>query len=236
LPGGLPAAYDAAMRLSAVIPALNEGPQIAAAVATARDAGFDEVLVVDGGSTDDTVAQAAAADRVLLSEPGRAVQQNRGATQATGDVLCFLHADCRPHPDSGRAIRAALEDRRAIGGCFAQRIDDDSWPYRLLEWGNRQRVVWLRRAYGDQGIFVRRDVFERVGGFPEWRLMEDVELSRQLHRQGRFVVLPPRLTVSARRWQQRGIVRQTLHNWSLLLRYSCGTSPEVLAESYRAVR
>jgi rSAM/selenodomain-associated transferase 2 len=224
------------MRLSVIIPALNEAPHIATAIAAARAAGFDEILVVDGGSTDDTLAHAVTADVVLTSPPGRAIQQNLGAETATGDVLCFLHADCRPHPDSGRAIRSALADESVIGGCFTQRIEAKGFGYRLLEWGNRQRVVWRRMAYGDQGIFLRGEVFEAVGQFPEWRLMEDVELMRRLRGRGRFVVLPTPLAVSARRWQQRGIVRQTLLNWSLLWRFYRGTSPDDLARHYQAVR
>ncbi|MDZ4686954.1 MAG: TIGR04283 family arsenosugar biosynthesis glycosyltransferase [Planctomycetaceae bacterium] len=224
------------MRLTAVIPTLNEAPHIAGAIASARTAEFDEIIVVDGGSTDDTVARASAADIVLSSPPSRATQQNLGAAAATGDVLCFLHADCRPHPDSGRAIRAALADETIIGGCFAQHIDALGWRYRLLEWGNRQRVLWRQMAYGDQGIFLCRDAFDTVGRFPDWPLMEDVELMRRLRGRGRFVVLPTPLTVSARRWQKRGVVRQTLLNWSLLWRFYRGASPEELARHYRAVR
>jgi rSAM/selenodomain-associated transferase 2 len=224
------------MRLTVIIPALNESPNIAAAMASARDAGFDEIIVVDGGSTDDTVANAATAYRVLTSPSGRAIQQNHGAAAATGDVLCFLHADCRLHPDSGRLMREVLRDEHVIGGCFTQRIDAPGWKYRWLEWGNRQRVLWRQMAYGDQGIFLRRDVFDAVGRFPEWPLMEDVELMRRLRGRGRFVILPTPLVVSARRWQKRGVIRQTLLNWSLLWQFAQGVSPEELAKQYRPVR
>lgn len=224
------------MRLSVIIPALNEGPNIAATIASARVAGFDEIIIVDGGSTDDTVANAMIANVVLTSPSGRAIQQNRGAAAATGDVLCFLHADCRLHFDSGRMIRDVLRDEHVIGGCFRQRIDATGWKYRLLEWGNQQRVLWRQMAYGDQGIFLRRNVFDAVGRFPEWPLMEDVELMRRLRGRGRFVMLSAPLTVSARRWQKRGVVRQTLQNWSLLWRFYHGASPEELARSYRHVR
>jgi rSAM/selenodomain-associated transferase 2 len=224
------------MRLSAIIPALNEGPNIAAAITSARTAGVTEVIVVDGGSSDDTVANAAAADVVLSSPAGRAVQQNAGADAATGDVLWFLHADCRPHSDSGAAMRAALTDPKNIGGCFVQHIDACGFAYRLLEWGNRQRAQWWRMAYGDQGIFLRHDVFDAVGRFPEWPLMEDVELMRRLRGRGEFVLLFPPLTVSARRWQRRGIIRQTLLNWWLLRRFYRGEPPESLARYYRAIR
>lgn len=227
---------QSAMRLTAVIPALNEAPHIAAAIVAARMAGFDEIIAVDGGSDDGTPELASAADVVLISPPGRATQQNLGAAMATGDVLCFLHADCRLHPGSGEAIRAALADETVIGGCFVQHIDAAEWRYRWLEWGNRQRVLWRRVAYGDQGIFLRRDLFDAVGRFPEWPLMEDVELMRRLRGRGGFVVLSPPLTVSARRWQKRGVVRQTLLNWSLLWRFYRGASPDDLARYYRAVR
>jgi rSAM/selenodomain-associated transferase 2 len=233
------------MNVSAIIPTLNEASHIAETIAAARSARFDEIIVVDGGSTDGTleIARSEAEGlqplgflRALTSSPGRAAQQNLGAAYSRGEVLCFLHADCQPAPGAADAIRASLADPRVIGGCFVQRIDADGWRYRVLEWGNLRRVLWFGLAYGDQGIFVQRHVFAAIGGFPDWPLMEDVELSRRLRGRGRFVVLRQPLAVSARRWQKRGVVRQTLRNWLLLALFFAGVSPERLARFYPHVR
>ena len=125
-----------------------------------------------------------------------------------------------------------MQNERTVGGCFQQRIEADGWAYRWLERGNAWRVRWLGMAYGDQGIFIRRSVFERLGRFPDVKLMEDVLLMKRLRGAGRFVLLPERLLVSARRWQRHGIVRQTLRNWMLLTFATCGVSPSCLARFY----
>lgn len=226
------------MRLSVVIPTWNEAGNLARTVAAVRTAGYDEIVIVDGGSHDDTVliAKHAGADLILTAPSGRARQQNHGAEHTTGDVVCFFHADCLPHHDSARALRQVFGDPENIAACFTQHIAADGWAYRLLEWGNLRRVLWWGSAYGDQGLCVRRDVFEGIGRFPEWKLMEDVELCRRLRGQGRFRVIDTPLTVSARRWQKRGIVRQTLLNWTLLTLFHVGVAPDDLAKFYAHIR
>lgn len=219
-----------------IIPTLNEAERIAQAIAAARGAGECEIIVADGGSADGTLQQAASADRVLTTDPGRALQQNAGAVASTGDVLLFLHADCLLPTGAFDAIRTALDDKGCIGGCFRQAIDAPGLAYRILEWGNAQRVRWLGWAYGDQGIFVRRDVFNRLGGFPEIPLMEDLYFMKRVRREGRIALIEPRLRVSARRWQAHGIVRQTLRNWTLLALAHCGVSPSRLSRFYPHVR
>ena len=224
------------MRISVIIPTLNEANNIKAIVEQTRTLGPCEIIVVDGNSTDDTVACAAGADQVLTSVAGRAKQQNLGASSSTADVLLFLHADCRLPETSLVSISGAMKDQRVIGGCFQQRIDAPGWRYRLIERGNAARVRWLGMAYGDQAIFVRKSVFDSVGRFPDLRLMEDVFLMRRLSKLGKFVLLSDRLTVSARRWQKHGILRQTLRNWTLLTLAFCGVSPDRLARYYPNTR
>lgn len=224
------------MRISVIIPALNEGTQMADAIRRTREAGASEIIVVDGGSTDRTLAAADAADQVILSPSGRARQQNAGAAAATGDVLSFLHADCRLPLDGLSAISAALDDDRCVGGCFRQAIAGDGLGYRLLETGNAWRVRMLGWAYGDQGIFVRRSVFEELGGFPDVPLMEDLYFMKRLKRKGRLTLLHARLQVSPRRWQSQGIVRQTLRNWRYIALAHCGVPLDRLASSYTHVR
>ncbi len=224
------------MRISVIIPALNEADQIADVIRQTRRLGDVEIVVVDGGSTDGTPERAHEADLALPSSPGRAVQQNTGAAASAGDVLLFLHADCRLQPGSLEAIRSALEDPQCAGGCFRQRIDADGWKYRIVERGNAGRVRILKWAYGDQGIFVRRSVFQEIGGFPELRLMEDLYLMKRLKRQGRIILLDPPIRISARRWQKKGVIRQTLRNWSLIALAHCGVSPNRLARFYPHVR
>lgn len=224
------------MELSVVIPALNEADRIGETIERMRSAAACEVIVVDGGSADGTTAAASKADHCITGPRGRAVQQNAGAAASTGDVLLFLHADCWPEPGAGEAMEAALACSGVIGGCFSQTIDAGHFGYRLLERGNALRVRTTGWVYGDQGLFIRRNVFERVGGFPEVELMEDLAISKRLKREGPLVLLDHRLHVSPRRWQQQGIVRQTLRNWAFLGLSHCGVAPATLARRYADVR
>ena len=224
------------LSISVIIPTLNEASRIADLIAATRHVGECEIIVVDGGSTDGTLERATLADIVLASEPGRAKQQNEGAATSRGDVLLFLHADCQLSVGAFEAIRAALQDERTVGGCFQQRIEAEGGAYRWLERGNAGRVRWLGLAYGDQGIFIRKTIFEQLGRFPDVKLMEDVLLMKRLRRAGRIALLDERLSVSARRWQRHGIVRQTLRNWLLLILATCGVSPNRLARFYLNTR
>ena len=225
-----------AMLISVIIPTLNEDANIAALIEQTRGIGDCEIIVVDGGSTDGTCARATGADRVLISSQGRAKQQNLGAEACLGDVLLFLHADCRLPPTALNSIHEAMADDRVVGGCFQQRIDSPGLLFRWIERGNAWRVRLFKLAYGDQAIFVRRTVFEQLGRFPEMRLMEDVFLMKLLRRAGHFVLLPDCLAVSARRWQRHGVIRQTLRNWMLLTLALCGVSSDRLARFYPNTR
>jgi rSAM/selenodomain-associated transferase 2 len=224
------------MRCSIIIPTLNEAPRIADTVASARALEPAEIIVVDGGSTDDTPAAARDADQVLMAARGRASQQNTGAAASQGDVLLFLHADCRLDPPGLGQIASALADSRCVGGCFRQKIDAGGVRFRWLEQGNAMRVKVWGLAYGDQGIFVRREVFDRLGGFPALPLMEDLFFMKRLRREGRLALLPGPLRVSARRWRRQGVFRQTTRNWCLTALARCGVSPDRLARFYPHVR
>lgn len=223
-------------QISIIIPTLNEADRIADLIDATRALGDCEIIIIDGGSDDDTLAHAGKADISLSAPRGRATQQNAGAAAATGDILLFLHADCRLSTGSLEAVQEALKDDRLVGGCFQQTIDAPGPRYRLLEWGNGLRVQLLKWAYGDQGIFVRREIFEQLGGFPDLRLMEDLFFMKQLKKKGRFQLLDARLHVSPRRWQQRGIIRQTLRNWLLVTLAQIGVSPNRLKKFYPHVR
>ena len=221
------------MAVSIVIPALNEAAVIRRCVTSAFAAGPHEVIVVDGGSSDDTASLARAAGATVVAcAPGRAIQQNVGARSASGDVLLFLHADTRLAVDGLRQIEAALVDECVGCGAFRQVIEAQGWLYRLLERGNAWRAAHRGLPYGDQGIFARRQLFEDVGGFPELRLMEDLFLLKRLRRRAWPALLPGPLYVSARRWQRRGVVRQTARNWTLLAVARLGVHPDRLAQFY----
>lgn len=224
------------MKVSVIIPALNEQQTIAAAIDSATGAGADEVIVVDGGSTDQTTQIAArkTAVKVLMSEQsGRSAQQNLGAENAAGDVFLFLHADCRLTPDSVSALVSQISlSPETIAGCFRQRIDQPEFRYRLLEAGNLWRVRLLKWAYGDQGIFIRASAFRQHNGFPDVCFLEDLLLMKRLRRVGRIVVLNSHIEVSARRWQRRGILRQTLRNWLIVALAHLGVRPSRLSKFY----
>lgn len=221
------------MRFSVVIPALNEAAVIRRAALSAWEADASEVIVADGGSDDDTAAIAAACGcRVTNAPRGRASQQNAGASQATADVLLFLHADGALAPQVGRQLAGAIRRPQVKCGAFRQRIEASGWRYRWLETGNAQRASWLGMPYGDQAIFVSRQVFDALGGFAEVPLLEDVLLMRRLRRRWWPVLLPGPVYVSPRRWQRNGMVRQTLRNWLMLAAFAGGIPPQRLANWY----
>ena len=224
------------MSVSIIIPTWNEAGCIATTIRSLRTHTPAEIIVVDGGSTDDTVTLAHDADRVLVSEPGRAAQMNAGAAVARGDLLLFLHADCRLAHGAIAAIERALARPTTLAGCFSMHVDAVGWGFRSIDACATARVRWTGVVYGDQGLFLRRRDFFRLGGFPQIRFMEDVFFSRRLARKGRVVVLPQRIYVSPRRWHAVGLVRQTLRNWTLTALALAGMSPDRLASYYPRVR
>lgn len=222
------------MNLSIIIPTLNEQSTIVNAVERAWELSPLDVIVADGGSEDDTAELAGQkATQVLEAPQGRGPQQNAGAAVAQGDVLLFLHADTWLKPESREQLDVAFEEEQILFGAFRQTIEASGMLYRLLEAGNTFRARRLRIPYGDQGLFFRRDFFASVGGFPNLPLMEDLRLMRQLRQQGHSpIILPGPIFVSARRWQQRGVVRQTLRNWSLVRQDRQGVPAEQLVVQY----
>ena len=215
--------------ISVVIPALDEEKRLPAAIQSVRaDA---DVIVVDGGSRDATRAVAAAEGaRVLESPRGRGRQLDEGARAATGDWLVFLHADTRLEAGWADALVSLPED--VAGGAFRLAIDSDRLAFRIVERAVRARVRLFALPYGDQGLFVRREAYARVGGMPHLPLMEDVAFVKRLRRAGRLAFLPVRAFTSARRWERDGVLRATLRNWWLVGLYAAGRSPERLAQLY----
>jgi len=221
------------VKVSVIIPALNEEGSIDRAVRSAWEAGANEVIVADGGSADGTV-RVAKAERcqVVDSISGRGIQLNTGAAQSAGDILLFLHADNRLSPTAIEQVRELLEDKEVKFGAFKQQITADGVAYRLLERGNAWRVRWRGLPYGDQAIFIRREFFTSLGGFPEVRLMEDLLLMRKARRLSWPHLLDGPVHIDARRWQRYGVVRQTLRNWTLVTAHRFGCSPNRLAPYY----
>ncbi|HEX8674830.1 MAG TPA: TIGR04283 family arsenosugar biosynthesis glycosyltransferase [Longimicrobium sp.] len=223
-------------RISIIVPALDEAVGIRSALAPLqplRERGH-EVIVVDGGSADGTPALAAPlADQVIASPRGRAVQQNAGAAAASRDVLLFLHADTNL-PDEADAL--VLDGLRRSGrgwGRFDVRLSGRHPLLRVVERmiGIRSRLSGI--ATGDQAIFVRREWFQRVGGFPDLPLMEDVAITRALNRLGPPLCLRTCVTTSSRRWEERGVARTILLMWRLRWSYFRGADPADLARRYR---
>jgi rSAM/selenodomain-associated transferase 2 len=224
------------VRVSVIIPTLNEENCLGQTLRGLRAERPHEIIVVDGGSSDDTCSQASEADLLLHSPAGRAVQMNGGAARASGDVLLFLHADCALEPDALAEIEPCLAGRGVVAGCFRMKVQARGLLYRAIDWSATARVRLTGLAYGDQGLFLRTALFMELGGFPDVRLMEDLFFSRQLRRLGRLAVAAKRIQVSPRRWQRTGLVRQTLRNWLLTALAAVGVHPDRLAGFYPAVR
>ena len=230
-------ASSAEMQISIIIPTLNEAQNITATLKRVLSLpGFYEVIVVDGGSQDKTAELALAYSRVIRATGGRAGQMNAGAAAAGGEVLLFLHADTVLPETALKAVEQALSDNSVIGGRFRVRLDCSAWPYRVvgscINW--RDRI--LKGFSGDQAIFIRSGVFQKLGGYAEIPLMEDLELGRRMLRVGRVVQLPEYVMTSARRWQKNGLLRTIVLMWALRLLFNLGCPPRKLVRFYGNVR
>lgn len=230
------------MTISVIIPTLNEERSLPGTLACLSVSIFTEIIIVDGGSTDGTLSLAqefcarTANARVITAPRGRARQMNEGAKASQGDILVFLHADTQLPTQAGRIVESALARQTVVGGRFNVRFDSPSIWGRVISsfMNNRSRLTGI--STGDQALFVRRHVFELLGGFSEIPLMEDIEFSSRLQQAGRTVALRDTVVTSFRRWEAEGPLRTILLMWTLRFLYWVGVSPHRLARVYRSVR
>jgi rSAM/selenodomain-associated transferase 2 len=224
--------------ISVIIPVLNEAANINSLIGHLRSqAPVDtaEIIVVDGDPRGNTIKAISHHDIVrAIAGPGRGIQMNYGAACATYDILLFLHADTFLPLDAFVRIREAFRDAEYVAGCFDLGIDSPKWYFRVTERYVSLRTRMTRIPFGDQAIFVRRDYFERIGGYREIPIMEDVDLMRRIRGRGDVMcIIPEKVSTSARRWEQEGILFTTFRNWVLQALYWCGAKPEQLARFYR---
>jgi len=219
--------------LSIIIPTLNEAAVLPQTLKSAQTEEI-EILVSDGGSTDETLDIARSWGAIaLMSSSGRARQLNHAARIAQGDILLFLHADTQLPPDFAAEVRHWLAQPDVIAGAFELAIDGEHWPLRWVEWGVKWRSRGLQRPYGDQALFLSQRQFQALGGFAEIPIMEDLELVQRLSRRGRIAIAPQPVLTSGRRWKRLGVWKTTLLNQIMLIGYGLGISPDRLSRWYR---
>lgn len=223
--------------ISVIIPTLNEELTLEKIITSVGDSKDVEIIVSDGGSDDGTLVIAERLSHKTLSSPlGRGAQMNQGAAAASGDILLFLHADTMLPIGWEDHIGEALRDDEIAGGAFSFSLSGCSPSFSFISLMVNFRSRLLKLPYGDQAIFVRRDIFEKLGGFKEIPIMEDVELVKGMRRLGTLKILDMPVITSSRRWEQEGWMRTTVRNLVLLFLYYFGVSPERLYRFYRAVR
>lgn len=227
------------MRFSIIMPVLNEESVLEQTLCRLMRvcAPYEcELLIVDGGSEDATVAIARRYGRAIAAPRGRASQMNAGAAEATGDILLFLHADSLLPDDAFLAIERACASPGVVGGAFLICFNCSQLAYRLVAFFTNLRSRWRGVFTGDQAYFVRAESFRVIGGFPDIALMEDVAIVARLRSVGRLALLPHYVTTSARRHMKNGLVRTVLFMWYLRTLYRLGVSPEQLQRKYVDVR
>lgn len=222
------------MRISVILPARNEGDRLADCLTDLAAHHPAEVIVADGGSTDDTVAIARQLGvRVVQSRAGRRGEQlNRAVSYARGDVLLFLHADCRLPRYALDRVERCLTDPTIVAGCFTMRLDRDGWVYRAVALAGDAYCRATHTLFGDRAIFVRRAAFERVGGFRNLAVMEEVDLGRRLRRLGRLALLPGPVVSSARQFERQGLPRLCAKIAIACAAFELGVSPDWIARFY----
>jgi len=220
--------------ISIIIPALNETNTIANTLSALTNRSEVEVILVDGGSCDDTadIARSSGA-KVLTTTPSKARQMNAGAAAATGEILLFLHADTRLPENFEKPVLGHISQNGVAAGAFQLCIDSDARGLRFIERVANWRSRYLQAPYGDQGIFVTKSLFHEIGGYPDIPIMEDFELIRRLRRKGKIVIVNESLKTSPRRWLNMGIFKTWLINQIIIIAYYFDVSPEKLARWYR---
>jgi rSAM/selenodomain-associated transferase 2 len=227
----------AAIKISVIVPVLNEEKTIATTLEALTALAPYEIIVVDGGSTDRTAEISRQFDaKTMASSRGRAQQMNYGACHASGDVLLFLHADTRLPDSAFRDIAMALSRPDCAGGRFDVELEGEHWMLKVIGAMINSRSRLSKIGTGDQAIFVRRSVFEEIGGYPEIPLMEDIAFCRTLKRMGEIACLKSRVITSGRRWEIDGVWRTILKMWTLKLLYLAGVPPNRLKQYYADAR
>lgn len=222
-------------RISVIVPVLNEEERLPTLLEHLARVGAHEVIFSDGGSTDKSL-ELAMKSTVISAPRGRARQMNAGAAIASGNVFLFLHADTTLPDKALEMIESAVSNPSVVGGRFKVRLDDSKIAYRIIG-----RMINLRDGLtggftGDQAIFIRRDVFENMGGYSDIPLMEDLDLARRMKRTGRVVRIRAKVTTSARRWSKDGLVKTITLMWYLRALYLLGVPPAKLKEQYKDTR
>jgi rSAM/selenodomain-associated transferase 2 len=227
------------MTISVIVPTLDEEQHIATTLSRLNQPAIGEVVIVDGGSHDATIARATSARpeaRIMSALKGRARQMNAGAAVAKGDVLLFLHADTLLPPTAGAEIESAMQAPTVVGGWFDVRLDEDAGLYRIIArlMNSRSRLTGI--ATGDQAIFIRRSVFDAIGGFPDIPIMEDVAFSKRVKHAGRTLVVASPVVTSARRWTRDGTARTIILMWWMRFLFFLGVRPQRLKQWYPETR
>ncbi|OKH40463.1 glycosyltransferase [[Phormidium ambiguum] IAM M-71] len=222
------------IKISVIIPVLNEAKTIKNVLLNLRNYSELEVIIVDGGSEDETVTIAESFGyKVLISSRGRSIQMNTAAKIATGSILLFLHGDTILPANFPEMIVTAIEKPGIVGGAFELTIDAKIRGIKLVEKMVNWRSHFFSLPYGDQAIFIKADIFKQIGGFPIQPIMEDFVFIQQLRKMGKIAIITTPVITSGRRWQKLGVVKTTLINQLMIIGYYLGVSPEKLAAFYR---
>lgn len=220
--------------ISVIIPTLNEESNIGKTISSAQQFMKAEIIVADGESIDNTLSMAKSCGAITLkTAPGRSQQMNAGAKLASGNILLFLHGDSILPRNYERYIYDALKKPDVVAGAFRFKLDDDSTGLRIVEYLANWRSRYLQKPYGDQGIFIRKDLFTTIGGFPEIPIMEDYEFIKRVCKFGKIYTAPKPVMTSARRWKKLGTFRTTLINQLIIVGYAIGIDSMRLAKWYR---
>ena len=220
------------------MPVFNEAGGLRNTLNRLRLSDEEELIVVDGGSSDETMSIAREfTEKVFQTRSGRATVMNYGAEKSDGEILLFLHADCIL-PDNGfNIIRKTLSDSTIAAGAFHLKVNHPGVGFRIIEAVANIRHSVTSLFYGDQGIFLKKEVFRKIGGFADIPLMEDIEISRRLKKTGRMVFVRPPINVSPRRWLKEGLIYTTLRDWTISFSYAfLKVSPAMLIKYYKDVR